>query len=352
MLPCESFPPWSSPIRRFAPDNPKRGQPATAELGRSLIRALGNTGITVVYQDPDLRVAWAHNLPDAWGTDTDDITGLTDAEYLAAADLSRVLALKHQVLQDGQPRRFELRQRIEAGSRWYDVWLDADRSPDGRVLGVVTTLVETTVHKQREQALRTLLREVSHRSKNLLAVIQSIANQTGRYSGSIDVFLNRFRGRLQSLASSQDLVTSSNWRGARLGELVEGQAARYCDDPAYSIRLSGADPQLSPNAALHIGLALHELIVNSMSHGALSKPNGYVDLKATIMDGGDGSAPLALTWLEKAPVTAEAKPTKQFGSVALERVVPASLDGEAQLMIGEGRVEYRLRIPAANFELS
>jgi len=314
------------------------------------MRALGNTGITVIYQDPDLRVAWAHNVPKAWPTS--DIAGLHDADYIGAADLKKAQLLKKQLLQDGKPCRFEMRQTIGTGNRWYDVWLDADRSEDGRVLGVVTTLVETTAHKQREHTLRMLLREVSHRSKNLLAVIQSIATQTGRYSGSIDVFLNRFRGRLQSLASSQDLVTSSNWNGARLSELVEGQAARYCDDPAYSIRLEGVDPQLSPNAALHIGLALHELVVNSMSHGALSRPNGYVHLSARLAESEDQAGAMQLVWSEKSPQADDAVPRKQFGSVALERVVPASLDGEAELLIGGGRVEYRLHVPATNFELA
>jgi len=288
-------------------------------------------------------------VPDVWPAT--DITGLHDEAYLVVADLARIQAMKRQLLQDGKPCRFEMRQTVGSGNRWYDVWLDADRAADGSMIGVVTTLVETTAHKQREQALRLLLREVSHRSKNLLAVIQSIATQTGRYSGTIDVFLNRFRGRLQSLASSQDLVTSSNWNGARLSELVEGQATRYCDDPAYSIRLDGIDPQLSPNAALHIGLALHELIVNSMSHGALSQPNGYVHLSARLEDGPDKMGAMQLLWLEKSPHTEQPAPRKQFGSVALERVVPASLDGKAELIIGEGRVEYRLSIPASNFEL-
>jgi two-component sensor histidine kinase len=318
-------------------------------MGRSLVRALGNTGITVIYQDRDLRVTWAQNIPATWGHQ--DVIGLTDEEYLPAVDRGRIVELKHAVLADGTPQRLEMRQSIETGSRWYDMWLDADRDSKGNVVGVVTTLVETTGHKQREQTLRTLLREVSHRSKNLLAVIQSIATQTGRYSGSIDVFLNRFRGRLQSLASSQDLVTSSNWRGARLSELIDGQAARYCEDTAYSIRLEGIDPHLTPNAALHIGLALHELIVNSMSHGALSHPNGYVDLVARMGRDDEGRRECVIVWTEKARQGEEEAPEKRFGSVALERVVPASLDGTARLAIADGSVEYRLTVPEANFDL-
>src|SRR5690606_21112573 len=110
---------------------------------------------------------------------------------------------------------------------------------EGIIQGVVTTIVEITERKHREQTLRTLLREVSHRSKNLLAIIQSIATQTGRYSSGIDSFLDRFRGRLQSLASSQDLVTSSNWRGAMLHELVDGQVSRFLGEADTAVRLDG-----------------------------------------------------------------------------------------------------------------
>jgi two-component sensor histidine kinase len=319
------------------------------KMERSLARALDNTGITVIYQNRDLRVVWAQNVPSTW--EHQNIVGLTDVQYLSAADHDRIADLKHKVLASGAPQRLEIRQTVEAGNRWYDMWLDADHDESGDVVGVVTTLVETTSHKLREQTLRTLLREVSHRSKNLLAIIQSIATQTGRYSGSIDVFLSRFSGRIQSLASSQDLVTSSNWRGARLSKLIEGQAARYCEDPSYSVRLEGADPHLSPNATLHIGLALHELIVNSMSHGALSRPNGYVAVVARMERDGDGRRACILIWIEKARNAGQDKPDKRFGSITLERVVPASLDGKAELVIGNGTVEYRLTVPEANFEL-
>ena len=96
------------------------------------------------------------------------------------------------------------------------------------------------------------MREVSHRSKNLLAIIQSIATQTGRYSDGITDFLTRFRGRLQSLASSQDLVTSSNWRGAALRELVSGQVGRYSSDLAQSLRLAG-ETRAAASATLGLG---------------------------------------------------------------------------------------------------
>src|SRR5690606_11393048 len=160
------------------------------------------------------------------------------------------------------------------GARWFDVWLDIDPADDGGVCGVITTAVEITDQKRREQTLRTQLREVSHRSKNLQAIIHGIPTQTGRHSLDIDAFLKRFQGRLQSMAASQDLVTSSNWRGANLHELLFGQVGRYTSSPHGSVQFEGERPWLNPNAALHIGLALHELAVNSVSFGALSRPGG------------------------------------------------------------------------------
>ena len=113
------------------------------------------------------------------------------------------------------------------------------------------------------KVLKSLLRELSHRSKNLLAIIQGIATQTARYTLSLDSFLVKFRGRLQSLSHSQDLITDSSWRGAYLFELAEKQFAPYWPDSGVPMPIYGINAHLSPNAAVHLGLALHELIVNS-----------------------------------------------------------------------------------------
>lgn len=324
----------------------------SVELGRSLLRALNNTGISVLYQDPELRVVWAQNVPPSWSTN--DLFGSTDDQFLPEAEAQRVIGAKWAVLESGHPQSLEIHVPAEGGTKWFNIWIDADRS-DNRVGGVVTTAVDITEQKRKEQTLRTLLREVSHRSKNLLAIIQSIATQTGRYSGTIDGFLTRFRGRLQSLASSQDLVTSSNWRGADLHELVASQVGRYCADPEQSIVLQGINPFLNPNAALHIGLALHELAVNSVSYGTLSRPEGRVTLTAHIVSRAPDTDPpraLELVWKETIPPgEGGGVRNKRFGSVALERVVPASLNGTATLDVGSGRLEYRLLVPEGSYEI-
>lgn len=315
------------------------------ETGQTLMRALRHTGISLIYQDSSLFVVWAQNVPASWSEG--DLVGMTDFEFLPAAEAERVVAAKKRVRDTGDAENLEIRVSGGNGACWYEISIDADKSANDEVNGVITTAVDVTDRKRREQTLRALLREVSHRSKNLLAIIQSIATQTGRYSDSIDGFLARFRGRLQSLASSQDLVTSSNWRGADLRELVLGQVGRYVSDPARHLRIEGLNPYLNPNAALHVGLALHELTVNSVSYGALSKAHGVVTIAAEANDG----ASFSLTWRETTPSHSPAAGEKRFGSVALERVVPASVNGTAKLSIGKTDLEYRLTIPTGNFDL-
>jgi two-component sensor histidine kinase len=313
----------------------------------SLAKALRNCGISVIYQDPGGYVVWARNAPDAW---SGVVAGARDRDFLPKKEAERLWEVKKDVLASGTSRTIQIAVPDGDGSAWFDLWVDADRSENGMIRGLLTTAVETTEQKRREQTLRTLLREVSHRSKNLLSIIQSIAAQTGRYSGGIDSFLVRFRGRIQSLASSQDLVTSSNWRGANLHELIAGQVARYCADPQRNIRVQGENPYFNPNAALHVGLALHELAVNSVSYGALANGDGWVNISVEQAIAGSASGGLILIWSEASSADGEAAKEKRFGRVALERVVPASLGGAAVLSFGPERLEYRLTIPAGNFE--
>lgn len=323
---------------------PPERQEKNWDVSQSLVRAIHHAGISVYCQDRSRTILWAQNVPHSWAAGR--IIGLKDEDFLGPGEAQRLLETKQRVLSTARCERCEISVEDAEGTHWFDIWVDLEAKGSTGGEHLVTTAVETTEHKHREQTLKTLLREVSHRSKNLLAIIQSIATQTGRYSGSIDIFLSRFRGRLQSLATSQDLVTMSNWRGADLRELVSNQVGRYAADPRKAIRFSGVNPYLNPNAALHVGLALHELAVNSMSYGSLSQPGGAVDIDASYDRDPEGQKVLRLQWREPVPTAAEIKVEKRFGSVALERVVPASLKGEAHFAIESGRLQYTLTVPA------
>ena len=290
-----------------------------------LERAIAGAGISVTLQDADLLFQYAENLPDHL-TLPAGLVGMDDRALFGDTDGARVLSAKQAVLVNGEPSTVEVECRTPEGLRIYELKLE--RAGSGRHTGVLTFMSEVTDVRHRERVLKSLLRELSHRSKNLLAIIQGIATQTARHTVSLDYFLVKFRGRLQSLSNSQDLITDSSWRGAFLFELAEKQFAPYWPEGAPPLQVRGIDAHLTPNAAVHVGLALHELIVNSVSHGALSAGAVSILLGCHKLEV-DGREAIEIVWQESVPPHRQEGEfeDRNFGRTVLERVVPASING-------------------------
>lgn len=217
----------------------------------------------------------------------------------------------------------------------------------GQGVYFILAIVEKTEERRRERALRTLLMEVSHRSKNLLAVVQGIASQTARFSGTLDGFLQKFRGRLYALSKAQDIVTDSEWRGVGFMDLLKAQMELCNPGKIAQIEMSGENVLLSPNAAMHIGLALHELIVNSMNYGGWLGLPGSIRVSCNL-DRTDGSAFINITWhedLQALPAATDQHLKARFGSSVLERVVPVSVNGTAVYTMDNRGISYALRFP-------
>ena len=111
----------------------------------------------------------------------------------------------------------------------------------GGIVGLTCAAVDITDRKESEAHLRDLMRELTHRSKNLLAVIQAMARQTARHAGTIEAFLEQFSARLQALAASHDLLVQESWHGASLTELVRSQLGHYLDGDRARVRATGRD---------------------------------------------------------------------------------------------------------------
>jgi len=312
------------------------------------LKALANTEMTLFAQDLELRYLWLFNAQNSWLATARN--GNLDHDVLAGAAADRSHAIKSEILKTQQSARFELPVPSGGSMRWFDIRVDVDRDEAGTVIGIIGTSLEITEQKRREETLKTLLREVSHRSKNLLAIIQSLASQTARHSLTVPEFLVRFRGRIQSLASSQDIVTETDWRGADLFSLVTMQVERYAPDGMAQVQFEGLDVYLSPTAALHVGLALHELAVNAASYGSLSVPGGRVAIRSSLEER-EGQTLLLLQWLETRGPRVRLDHDPRFGTSTLERIVPNSVGGEAELDYRPEGLQYRLRVPRNQFEL-
>lgn len=307
---------------------------------RTLRRALDHRHLSVQYQTPDLAHTLSENLPSDW----------QDAAHLSAEAGERIQQLGKAVLQGSTSASTEI-ERYDRGIRSiHEVTCLPDKAADGTIGGIVTIIEDVTSARERELALASLMREVSHRSKNLLAIVLSIAAQTANHAGSVDDFLAKFRGRVQALAWTQDLVTESNWLGTSFQRLVLAQLAQGRRQPPRGIELGGDNPTLGPNAALHVGLAIHELITNATKHGALSNgTSGDIRVGARLENLNGSGMQLVIDWLEQKPPARSQPEPGHFGSIVLRQVVPRSLGGKAEFDIGEDAVRYRLVVPGDQF---
>jgi two-component sensor histidine kinase len=217
---------------------------------------------------------------------------------------------------------------------------------EGRAVRILGTARDITERKMREQHVRVLLRELVHRSKNLLAVVQAMARQTAAGAPSVQEFQRKFGARLQALSMAHDLLVSQDWRGALMHDLVRAQMA-YCLDVAKDsvcehALIEGPKIMLKPEAAQNIGLALHELATNALSYGGLSRPEGNISLKWGFEDGR-----LNIEWRESGGPSLAMPPREGFGHKVVKRLVAQALDGEATLSFPPDGLIWTLSIPAS-----
>jgi PAS domain S-box-containing protein len=333
-------------LRQLAATLENRVQRRTRSLTQANQRfdaALRAARVTVFTQDTDLRFTWISSADPE--IEAENIVGRGNAEVVPNDSIDAVLKIKQQVLVSGEPGHAEVRLSMPGGEKWFDLNVHPLRDAKGEVVGLIGGSVEITERKEQEARIRLLMREVTHRSKNLLSVIQAIMRQTATHSLSIEDFQKRFADRLHSLAGSHDLLVQENWNGAGLRELIRSQLGHYSDLVGSQIRLSGPAVQLRPDAAQHIGMALHELATNAAKYGALSAPSGRVDIKWSVPDAADIEARCHLSWVESDGPPVVPPSRRGFGRVVIERTVARALDGEVEMEYLSEGVRWRLSFP-------
>ncbi len=316
-----------------------------SELGSALQRyetALRGSSVTVYTQDRDLRYTSISNA--MLGRPPREIVGRLDDEILPVGP---AIASKRRVIETGQPADIELDVEHDGERHWYDVHIEPLRDVDGETVGITCASVDVTARKAGEAHLREIMRELTHRSKNLLAVIQAMARQTARHAGSTEVFLDQFSARLQALANSHDLLVQEGWYGASLSELIHSYLGHYIDRDRSQVAIQGPAILLKPEAAQSLGLALHELATNAAKYGGLSVPAGRVSIDWKLLTDGEGSG-IEIIWLESGGPKVDVPEHRGFGSMVIERNLARSLDADVLLEYLPEGARCRMIIPAEN----
>ncbi len=271
-------------------------------------------------------------------------TGLTDA----VGKTMRSLAPNHEdhwfetygrIAVTGESERFE-RPAAELG-RYYEVYAFRVGEPEERRLGVLFN--DIAKRKRAEEERELLARELSHRVKNTLAVVQALALQTDGQARSLEAYRHAFLGRLQALARANDLLLEAQMRGADLRHLVEQAVEAYRVDHPEVVEIEGAPAMLTAKQALGLNLVLHELGTNAAKYGALSRSEGRVRVSWKI-EGGQARR-VRLRWQERHGPSVAPPAEKRFGTRLIERASSYELDGTAELDYASGGLSCELDFP-------
>lgn len=239
---------------------------------------------------------------------------------------------------------YDLNYRLHHKSGHY-VWvrdrasvLSDNAARSSRVIGM---LIDISEQKAREEHINLLLREVNHRSKNMLGLVQAIARQT--VAATPADFLTRFSERIQALSANQDLLVRNEWGGIDLEELIEAQLAHMASLPNPRITISGPRLHMSPAAAQVIGMVMHELATNASKYGAFSGSRGRIEIKWSV----SADSVFSLTWRERDGPEVMAPERTGFGSTVVGTMARMGLEAEVSHDFSATGVTWTLTCPLA-----
>ena len=314
-------------------------------LNSDLRNLFESTQVATIFLDPHMiirnftpEVATIYNLiPTDRGRSLNDIVSVLDYDRLREDVL--------HVLETLQP--FERRVSRRNGAAHYLARILLYRTPDSRVEGTLVTFIEVTNLVRAEAQQQLLIDELNHRVKNMLAVVMSLALRTASDAGSLEQFRGTFTGRLQALSSAYSLLSRERWTSVDLSEIVGAEIAPFRTTDGGNIALSGPGVPVNANAALVVGMAVHELLTNAIKYGALSWPEGRVTINWGVEGEGDG-ATFILNWAETGGPPTSPPATEGFGMMLIGRSFEMELEGVARFDFRPGGLALRLEAPLAN----
>lgn len=293
-------------------------------------------------QDRQLTYTWVRNPPPGYAIE--NMLGRDDNGVFPTPLAEVLTLLKANTLATREHGRLEVEIEGENSSRWYEFGVDPMINQAGAVMGITTAAIDISHRKRNEAQLKLLLRDVTHRAKNVLAVVNAIARQTASRTVTKDEFIERFSARVQSLARAHDLLVNEDWHGVRMTELVRSQLSRFEKLLGSRIHCDGPDVTLGPEATQNLGLAIHELAHNAGKYGALSDDKGAVNITWSVTGAG-GDRRFHFSWVETGGPEVQDAQRIGFGRTFIERAVGRTLDGSASLVFLPGGVTCNLEIP-------
>ena len=254
-------------------------------------------------------------------------------------DWRRIRASLDGITAESQSLQMEFRvARVDGRLRWCLGSTAASFDDAGSLVRLSGVVVDITDRKEAEERNALLAREVDHRARNTLTIVQSILRLTRE--PNVERYVEAVEGRIRSLSQAHTLLAQSRWQGADLRKLVSEEMDAYRVGTSHVVTERGPDVLLDAPTAQTIALALHELVTNAAKHGALSSPTGQVEI-AWDLAGGE----LALSWSETGGPRTKPPTTRGFGLNVIHASIEGQLGGRVQLDWTEQGLQCRFTFP-------
>jgi two-component system CheB/CheR fusion protein len=193
------------------------------------------------------------------------------------------------------------------------------KASDGSIMAISIAMHDISDRKEWEARQRLMTRELAHRVKNSFAILQAILRSTLKTTPNPDDFAAKFSGRLHSLAAAQDILTANDWKGAELGALARHLLSLYIAGEGERLVISGPHVNLPAEYAVPFGLIFNELATNALKYGALSVPNGRIELSWRVEGNTSAGSLLSVTWREHGGPKIASLDERGFGSALIEK---------------------------------
>lgn len=309
---------------------------------------IGNIGVFERTLRPLSPLYWDKTTRMMWGIgEAEPITDELFLKSIHPDDVAAVLAFRQQIYKSVSPLRMDAEYRIyrlsDHALRWIAICIDILFDSEGPVK-LIGTAQDITDRKMAEERANLMMREINHRSKNLLTVVQAIASQTMK---NRDAGISReFSERLISLSSTYDLIVHNQWSGVDFRELLISQLAHFKSLVGHRIHLSGPSLFLSAKAAQDLGMALHELATNSAKYGALSSEAGQLSISWNISKC-DIQRDFTLTWTEEGGPSVTEPMHSGFGTLVTGRLLQNSFNADVTAEYATTGLRWNFKAPVS-----
>ena len=270
------------------------------------------------------------------------------ATRLHPDDTEECLATYEEAFDRREPFSMEYRMRRHDGEyRWVlDHGVPYQRH--GRFAGYWGSCTDISAHRKKAHAQQVLINELTHRQKNVLAVVQAMAMQSFCQGRSMDAAMEAFECRLHAMAAAHDLLVSQSWQPVSLRGVVAAAVAPH--DPGNArITVTGPHLMVCPDTAMTVAMTMHELLTNAGKYGALSTPDGLVAICWT-HDATPGTSRFHMAWRESGGPEVCPPARRGFGTRFIERTLGSAPGAEPVIHFRPDGVECTFSASVAECE--